>query len=121
MILRLKKRRMQTISNFSRCEIAYFSKLPPPAYATKARCVVAKVAVVVGGNFRIMLFLEDEMEKQFYNARDIAEIMGICYAKALSFIKYSGITYVRINRTYLVKKSVFERFVSETKNIEIEL
>ena len=61
------------------------------------------------------------MEKQFYKAKDITEIMGICYAKALAFIKYSGITYVRINRTYLVEKSVFERFVSETKTIEIEL
>ena len=61
------------------------------------------------------------MKKQFYSARDIAEIMGICYAKALAFIKYSGITFIRINRTYLVEKLVFERFVSETKTIEIEL
>ena len=61
------------------------------------------------------------MEKQFYNARDITKIMGICYAKALAFIKYSGITYIRINRTYLVEKSIFERFLSETKTVEIEL
>ena len=61
------------------------------------------------------------MEKQFYNARDITKIMGICYAKALACIKYSGITYIRINRTYLVEKSIFKRFVSETKTVEIEL
>lgn len=61
------------------------------------------------------------MEKIFYNARDISRLMGICYAKALAFIKYSGITYVRINRTYFVEKSVFDEFVSETKAIEIEL
>ena len=61
------------------------------------------------------------MEKQFYNARDITKIMGICYAKALAFIKYSGITYIKINRTYLVEKSIFERFLSENKTIEIEL
>lgn len=112
---------MQAILNFLRFNIVHFSKLPPPACSAKARYVLAKVAVVVGGNFSIMLFLEDEMAKQFYNARDIAEIMGICYAKALAFIKYSGITYVRINRTYLIEKSVFKRFISETKNIEIEL
>ena len=112
---------MQPILNFLRFNTVHFSKLPPPAYATKARCVVVKVAVEVGGNFSIMLFLEDEMEKQFYNARDITEIMGICYAKALAFIKYSGIIYVRINRTYLVEKSVFERFIAEGKIIEVEL
>ena len=61
------------------------------------------------------------MEKKFYNARDITEIMGICYAKALAFIKYSGIKYVKINRTYLVEKSVFERFIAETQIIEVEL
>lgn len=61
------------------------------------------------------------MEKQFYNARDITKIMGICYAKALAFIKYSGIRYIRINRTYLVEKSIFERFLLETKTVEIEL
>ena len=112
---------MQAILNFLRFNIVHFSKLPPPAYSTKTRCVVVKVAGVVGGNFSIMLFLEDEMEKQFYNARDITEIMGICYAKALAFIKYSGIIYVRINRTYLVEKSVFERFIAEGKIIEVEL
>lgn len=95
--------------------------MPPLAYDSKARWILAKVAVVVGGNFYKRSLREDKMGKQFYNARDIAEIMGICYAKALAFIKYSGITYVRINRTYLVEKAVFERFVSETKTIEVEL
>ena len=65
--------------------------------------------------------MEKKMNKQFYNARDVSQVMGICYAKALAFIKYSGITYIRINRTYLVEKSVFDNFVSETKSIEIEL
>ena len=60
-------------------------------------------------------------DKKFYNAKDLTKIMGICYAKALAFIKYSGIPYIKINRTYLVEKTVFARFVSETKIIEIEL
>lgn len=60
-------------------------------------------------------------EKKFYNARDLTEIMGICYAKALAFIKYSGIPHIKINRTYLVDKLIFERFISETKTIEFEI
>lgn len=58
---------------------------------------------------------------KFYNARQLADIMGICYAKALAFIKYSGITYVRINRTYLIEKSVFKEFISKTKIVDVEL
>lgn len=69
----------------------------------------------------VKVIMEKKMNKQFYNARDVSQVMGICYAKALAFIKYSGITYIRINRTYLVEKSVFNNFVSETKRIEIEL
>lgn len=61
------------------------------------------------------------MEKQFYNARDLAAMMGICYAKALAFIKYSGITYIKINRTYFVEKTIFNSFISETKAVEAEL
>ena len=61
------------------------------------------------------------MQKQFYTAYDIAKIMGICYAKALAFIKYSGIEYVRINRTYLVSIDNFRSFIKEHKKIEIEL
>ncbi len=113
---------MQAISNFLRCKIVCFKNLPPPAYPTKARSVLKNVAVVVGGKFIKKLFLDvNMMEKKFYNARDITEIMGICYAKALAFIKYSGIKYIKINRTYLIEKSVFERFIEETKIIEVEL
>ena len=61
------------------------------------------------------------MEKQFYNAYDIAKIMGICYAKALAFIKHSGIEYVRINRRYFVSIDKFRSFIDGSKKIEIEL
>ena len=61
------------------------------------------------------------MDKQFYNAYDIADIMGICYAKALAFIKYSGIDYVKMNRTYLVHIDKFNSFIDDNKNIVVEL
>ena len=58
---------------------------------------------------------------KFYNAKQISVIMGICYAKALAFIKYSGINYIRTNRTYLVEKAVFNEFISTTKSVNVEL
>lgn len=60
-------------------------------------------------------------EKKFYSASDLTKIMGICYAKALAFIKYSGIHYIRINRTYLVSKNTFDTFIKESKNIHIDV
>ena len=38
------------------------------------------------------------MEKKFLSAYNISEMMGISYAKALAFIKYSGITYGKKKR-----------------------
>lgn len=60
-------------------------------------------------------------EKKFYTAKDLTEIMGICYAKALAFIKYSGIPHIKINRTYLVSKETFYTFINESKNICIDV
>ena len=94
--------------------------MPPPAIATFARWIVGKVSLVADGNISKKLFLEEEMDKQFYNTREISAMMGICYAKALALIKYSGITYTRIGRTYLVSKKDFEEFFSKTRTIEIE-
>ena len=61
------------------------------------------------------------MDKQFYGAKDISEMMGICYAKALAFIKYSGVEYVRINNVYLVEKSNFYSFIKSNKHSVVEV
>lgn len=59
------------------------------------------------------------MQKLFYNAQELSEVMGICYSKALSFIKNSGINYVQINRTYLISVSDFDDFIKSHKSIKI--
>lgn len=43
---------------------------------------------------------------------EIAEIMKISYHKALDFIKYSGIDYVKIGSQYRVSAEKFYAFVN---------
>ena len=61
------------------------------------------------------------MDKEFLSAYDISDMMGMSYAKALAFIKYSGIKYIKLNRIYFVSSKVFEEFTSDTKNLNFEV
>ncbi len=61
------------------------------------------------------------MDKEFLSAYDISSVMGMSYAKALAFIKYSGIEYVKLNRIYFVSKDVFVKFTSSKKEICFEV
>lgn len=79
-----------------------------------------KPTVVGGGKFSKPKGGQ-KMDRQFYSARDISDIMGICYAKALAFIKYSGVEYVRINNVYLVEMTNFHSFIKENKHINVEV
>ncbi len=56
-------------------------------------------------------------DKEFLTPHDISRILDICYTKALEFIKFSGIKYSKIGRSYRVKRTTFERFISEHNNI----
>ncbi len=56
----------------------------------------------------------------FLTAKEVSQILKICYQKALAFIKYSGIDYVRIGRTYRVEEKRFYDFVLNG-TIEIDL
>lgn len=49
--------------------------------------------------------------------KQISEYIGICYSKTLDFIKYSGIQYNKIGRTYFVSKSILDKFLKENKNV----
>ena len=42
---------------------------------------------------------------RFLTATDIAEMLQISYESALDFIKYSGIDYIKIGRSYRVSES----------------
>lgn len=61
------------------------------------------------------------MKKEFLSANDISDIIGMSYAKALAFIKYSGIKYIKINRSYYVRKDTFAEFTKNIKEVEFEL
>ena len=41
------------------------------------------------------------------NARDIACVLNIGYVKALGLIRYGGMNYIRIGKTYRVSKQNF--------------
>ena len=58
------------------------------------------------------------MNDNYMNTREIAKYLGICYAKTLDFIKYSGIKYIRIGRMYYVSKNIMLEFLEN--NIEIK-
>jgi len=50
--------------------------------------------------------------------RDVAEILKISYDSSLSFIRYSGIDYIKIGRQYRVSHDKLEAFISK-KGISI--
>ena len=57
----------------------------------------------------------------FLTAKEVSQILKICYQNALAFIKYSGIDYVRIGRTYRVEEKRFYDFVlNGTLEIDLE-
>ncbi len=57
------------------------------------------------------------MTDNYMNTREISDYLGICYAKTLDFIKYSGIKYIRIGRTYYVSKRVLMNFLDNNTNV----
>ena len=50
--------------------------------------------------------------------QEVAQILKISYESALSFIKYSGIDYIKIGRQYRVSHDKLEAFISK-KGISI--
>lgn len=63
----------------------------------------------------------DSHNIKFLSTCDIANILNVCYQKALDFIKFSGVSYVKIGRTYRVEEKVFYDFVLRDEKIEIDL
>lgn len=52
---------------------------------------------------------------------DVAEILGVSYETALSFIKYSGIDYVRIGRQYRVSESKLKAFTEKKGKTSVNI
>ena len=51
----------------------------------------------------------------FLNAKDIANMLDISYTKALDFIKYSGIQYIKIGNQYRITQEAFNKFTNPSK------
>ena len=58
-------------------------------------------------------------DKFYYNIKDISSILGICYHKALSFVKHSGLPHNKIGNTYLVCKNDFYEFMENNREINL--
>ena len=49
---------------------------------------------------------------KFLSPKEIADILNICYEEALSLVKYSGVSYVKVGRLYRVEYGEFERLLA---------
>lgn len=53
---------------------------------------------------------------EMLTAQDIAKRLKISYHKALDFIRYSGIDYLKIGNKYRVSEDKFNAFISAKGN-----
>ncbi len=60
------------------------------------------------------------MNTTYISPSDVSESLGICYQKALNFIKYSGVPYVKIGRVYRVRSDILEKFITENNTINLK-
>lgn len=51
---------------------------------------------------------------KFYSPADVADLLNVSYATALSWIKYSGVPYIKVGRTYRVNIQAFNDFTTAT-------
>lgn len=58
---------------------------------------------------------------KYLTPHEIADILQISYEKALEFVKYSGVPYVRIDRQYRVEENALKAFLSRKGNLHIDL
>ena len=54
-------------------------------------------------------------------AVEVAEILKIPYESALKFIRYSGIDYIKVGRTYRVSEDKLHAFLKQRGKIEVSL
>lgn len=58
---------------------------------------------------------------EYLTPHEIADLLRLSYDKALDFIKYSGVRYVRLGRQYRVDKKDLMTFLSQKGNIDVDL
>ena len=57
---------------------------------------------------------------EFLTPKEIAKLRKISYIKALDFIKYSGIQYIKIGNQYRVTRMAFDKFISAKNNVIVK-
>lgn len=57
---------------------------------------------------------EESLYPEVLDARQIADILRIGYVKALHIIRFGGMDYLKIGRTYRVSRSVFEKWLERS-------
>lgn len=58
---------------------------------------------------------------EYLTSHEIADLLRLSYDKALDFIKYSGVRYVRLGRQYRVDKKDLMAVLTQKGNIDIDL
>ena len=61
------------------------------------------------------------MSPRMLTPRDVAEILGISYEAALAFIKYSGIDYIKVGRSYRVAEEKLNEFLLQEGQVLVGL
>lgn len=55
---------------------------------------------------------------KYFTTKEVAEMLKISYDKALEFIKFSGVEYVKIGRQYRVSEPKLDAFLYPDKTIK---
>ncbi len=63
---------------------------------------------------------QNKLLPEFLTPYEIACILKISYDKSLDFLKYSGITFVKIGRQYRVLATDFYDFIHKNPIIDID-
>lgn len=61
------------------------------------------------------------MEMNFLTPHEVADILRVSYDTALTFVKYSGLDYIRVGHQYRVSEAKLKAFLSQKGNICIDL
>ena len=61
------------------------------------------------------------MSPVMLNPRMIAKILGISYEAALAFVKYSGIDYIKVGRSYRVAEEKLNAFLLQEGQVLVDL
>lgn len=57
---------------------------------------------------------------EFLTPKEVAGLLKISYIRALDFIKYSGVPYIKIGNQYRVTQMAFDKFMNSKNNVIVK-